>query len=87
MLRVTSLAGEPAAPEKQALPLEEAFRTDWRGLVRGFFLAVAPSAAFYTTFIDLPMYLQNVDGMSASVTLKLNTISMLIPALSSAVEP
>src|SRR5271154_5035903 len=59
------------------LPLVEAFQTSWRDIVRGFVIVVAFGVAFYLIFVYLATYFQQVDKMSATRALTINSISML----------
>ena len=59
------------------LPLVEAFQTSWRDIVRGFVIVIAFGVAFYLIFVYLATYFQQVDKISATRALTINSISML----------
>jgi MHS family proline/betaine transporter-like MFS transporter len=60
------------------LPIAQAFRSDWRGLLRGFVMTMTPAVGFYLTFIYLITYMQRVDGLTLSNSLRINTLSMVV---------
>ncbi|MBR8302401.1 MFS transporter [Burkholderia dolosa] len=76
-LRRTTLVAESGRTDMHRWPVVDAFQNEARGLLRGFCLAMTPGVAFYTTFIYLPVWLQHVDGLSATLALRINTASML----------
>jgi MHS family proline/betaine transporter-like MFS transporter len=64
----------------EQLPLVEAFKTSWRDIVRGFAITIALAVGFYLVFVYLATYLQQVDSITASHALGINTISMILMA-------
>jgi MHS family proline/betaine transporter-like MFS transporter len=59
------------------LPLVEAIQTSWRDIVRGFVIVIAFGVAFYLIFVYLATYFQQIDKISATRALTINSISML----------
>jgi MFS transporter, MHS family, proline/betaine transporter len=59
------------------LPCVEAFKTSGREVVRGFVNFLVMAVAFYLIFVYLATYLQQVDSISATRSLTINTISMI----------
>src|SRR5882757_2472023 len=74
------LPDEPAAPALRVvrLPLVEAFVTEWRGIIRCFVINIGFGVSFYTVFIYLTTYLQQVDAIPASKALEINDVSMIV---------
>jgi MHS family proline/betaine transporter-like MFS transporter len=60
------------------LPFVEALRTNWREILRGFVIVIAIAVAFYLVFVYLATYLQEVDAITASRALAINTFTMLV---------
>jgi MHS family proline/betaine transporter-like MFS transporter len=61
----------------QRPPVIEAFQTSWRDIVRGFVIILVMAVSFYLIFVYLATYLQQVDSISATRALSINTISMI----------
>jgi MFS transporter, MHS family, proline/betaine transporter len=61
----------------QRPPFIEAFQTSGRDIVRGFVIILVMAVAFYLIFVYLATYLQQVDSISATRALTINTISMI----------
>jgi MFS family permease len=59
------------------LPCVEAFQTSGREVVRGFVIIFVMAVSFYLIFVYLATYLQQVDSISATRALTINTISMI----------
>jgi MHS family proline/betaine transporter-like MFS transporter len=58
------------------LPVVEAFQTEWRGIIRVFCLNIVQAVGFYICFVYVTTYLRQVDLISASKALDLNSVSM-----------
>lgn len=76
-LRRTALGEAPAAPSG-GLPLLDTFRHDWPDLTRAVILSFQAGVAYYLLFVYLATYLQEQDGLSASFTLRLNTVCLAV---------
>jgi MFS transporter, MHS family, proline/betaine transporter len=61
-------------------PCVEALKTSGREIVRGFVIILVMAVAFYLIFVYLATYLQQVDSISATRALTINTISMICSA-------
>ncbi len=72
--------GEEAgtAPPDAAMPLVEAFREDWRNILRSVALNAMLGAGFYLIFVYLTTYMHQVDGLPESEALEINTASMVV---------
>jgi MHS family proline/betaine transporter-like MFS transporter len=71
----------PARPVKRSagkLPLVEAFRTDGADMLRAAALNLTLGGGFYLLFVYLTTYMQQVDGLTARLSLQINTISMIV---------
>jgi MFS transporter, MHS family, proline/betaine transporter len=60
------------------LPFIEAFKTNGREILRGFVIVIAMGVSIYLVFVYLATYLQQVDRISASRALGINTVSMIL---------
>src|SRR6266436_4494829 len=58
-------------------PVREAFRTQWRTIVRLIGLNAAYAVGFYLCFVYITTYLRQTDHLSASKALDINTISIV----------
>jgi MHS family proline/betaine transporter-like MFS transporter len=77
-LRQSVIAEARTTRASHGLPIAQAFRSDWRGLLRGFVMTMTPAVGFYLTFIYLVTYMQRVDGLTLSNSLRINTFSMVV---------
>ena len=59
------------------LPLLLAFRHDRGNMLRSIGLSLTLGANFYLLFVYLTTYMQQVDGLSARISLQINTVSMV----------
>lgn len=75
-------AGEPPKGAAQRhggeLPLILAFRSDGPDMLRAAALNLTLGAGFYLLFVYLTTYMQQVDGLTARLSLQINTISMIV---------
>ena len=76
-LRRTALRETPLVPTGR-LPLLETLRHDLPNLTRAVILAFQAGVAYYLLFVYLATYLQQQDGLSASFTLRLNTVCLAV---------
>ncbi len=60
------------------LPLIEAFKTHGREILRGFVIVIAMGVSIILVFVYLATYLQQVDRISASRALGINTVRMML---------
>jgi MHS family proline/betaine transporter-like MFS transporter len=82
------LADDRAAPggmPPAAAPVRDAFRTQWRTILRVVGLNAAGAVAYYMTFVYVTTYLRQIDFIAASKALDINTIAVL--ALMLAIVP
>jgi MFS transporter, MHS family, proline/betaine transporter len=82
------LADDRAAPggmPPAASPVRDAFRTQWRTIVRVVGLNAAGAVAYYMTFVYVTIYLRQIDFIATSKALDINTIALL--ALMVAIVP
>ncbi len=77
-LRQSVITEARTARAGDGLPIAQAFRSDWRGLLRGFVMTMTPAVGFYLTFIYLITYMQRVDGLTLSNSLRINTFSTVV---------
>jgi hypothetical protein len=75
---------EPFGPPAAA-PVRDAFRTQWRTILRVVGLSAAGAVAYYMTFVYVTTYLRQIDFIAASKALDINTIAVL--ALMLAIVP
>lgn len=68
---------EPPAGESPN-PVREMFSRHWRPVVRVALLNIANGVGFYTAFVYAVTYIRNIDGLSESRALELNTMSMAV---------
>jgi MHS family proline/betaine transporter-like MFS transporter len=75
-----ALAADAIAPEDRTLrlPVVEAFSTEWRTIIRVFGLNIVQAVGFYLCFVYVTTYLRQVDFISTSKALDINSASMLV---------
>jgi MFS transporter, MHS family, proline/betaine transporter len=61
-----------------ASPLREAIRTEWHTIVRLIALGAVGAVGFYMSFVYITTYLRQVDHITQSKALDINTISMVV---------
>jgi MHS family proline/betaine transporter-like MFS transporter len=66
----------PGGLPPAASPVREAFRTEWRTILRIIALNAAGAVAFYMCFVYVTTYLRQIDHMEASTALDINTIAI-----------
>jgi MFS transporter, MHS family, proline/betaine transporter len=74
------LADDRAAPGGMApavSPVRDAFRTQWRTILRIVGLNAAGAVAYYMSFVYVTTYLRQIDFIAASKALDINTIAVL----------
>ena len=76
--RVMADDATPLERHAGGLPLAEAFRAEWREMLRALALCASFAVSFYLVFVYLTTYMQQVDGLPASRALQINTLSMLL---------
>ena len=64
----------PAAATPPASPVREAFRTEWRAMLRVAGLNVLPAVGFYMMFVYVVTYLQQVVHVQTARALDINTL-------------
>jgi len=73
---------EDAKPQRRTPPVTspvlEAFRTEWRTIVRLIGLNAAYAVGFYLCFVYITTYLRQTDHVSASKALDINTIAIAV---------
>jgi MHS family proline/betaine transporter-like MFS transporter len=75
------LLDNPEAPTRMPRvrsPVPEAFRTEWRTIARLVGLNAAYAVGFYLCFVYITTYWRQVDHISASKALDINTISIAV---------
>jgi MHS family proline/betaine transporter-like MFS transporter len=74
------LVEQPSDPVESSLrlPVIEAFRTEWRGILKIFAFNVVQAVGFYTCFVYVTTYWRQVDFVSASKSLEMNSLTMLL---------
>ena len=78
------LADDRAAPGGVApasSPVRDAFRSQWRTILRVVGLNAAGAVAYYMSFVYVTTYLRQIDFIAASKALDINTIAVLALAL------
>jgi MHS family proline/betaine transporter-like MFS transporter len=75
-----TLAADAIAPAERLahLPVVEAFRTEGRAIVRVFALNLVQAVGFYLCFVYVTTYLRQVDFISPSKALDINSASMVL---------
>lgn len=75
-----TLAVDTIAPTDRPtrLPVVEAFSTEWRTIIRVFGLNIVQAVGFYLCFVYVTTYLRQVDFISTSKALDINSLSMLV---------
>ncbi|WP_245454155.1 MFS transporter [Aquabacter cavernae] len=66
------------APSHGEAPLVEAFRVEWRNILRAIALNAMLGAGFYLVFVYLTTYMHQVDGLTERQALQINTLSMMV---------
>jgi len=61
-----------------ASPVREAFQTEWRTIGKLIALGAVGSVGFYMSFVYITTYLRQIDHLTASKALDINTIAMVI---------
>ncbi len=69
---------EQAPATRPVSPLREAFRTQWRNILRIIGLNALNAVSFYMCFIFVTSYLQRTDHLGASTALDINTAALLV---------
>ena len=64
--------------QRAASPIREAFRAEWAMVARLIGLGAVGAVGFYMTFVYITTYLQQVDHVTQSRALIINTISMVV---------
>jgi MFS transporter, MHS family, proline/betaine transporter len=59
-------------------PVREAFRTEWRTIVRLVALCTVGAVGFYMCFVYITTYLRQIDHLAQSTALDINTISVAV---------
>lgn len=81
-LYIREQIAEPIAiqkvPQVTRSPILEAFRSEWRAMLRIAGLNVLNAVSFYTVFVYLVTYLQQVVHISSSEALSINTLNMIV---------
>jgi MFS transporter, MHS family, proline/betaine transporter len=75
-----TLAADAIAPADRPtrLPVVEAFGTEWRTIIRVFGLNIVQAVGFYLCFVYVTTYLRQVDFISSSKALDINSASMVV---------
>jgi MFS transporter, MHS family, proline/betaine transporter len=60
------------------LPVVEAFRTEWRSILKIFGFTIIHSVGFYVCFVYVTTYWRQVDFISVSKSLDINSLTMLL---------
>lgn len=68
----------PGAEAPPTAPVREAFRTEWRAMLRVAGLNVLNAVGFYMVFVYVVTYLQQVVHVQAARALDINTINMVL---------
>ncbi len=76
-IRRQSLSHGTPEPKAEVSPLKEVWNLHKAKIFRVLFLNVMPAIGFYTVFVYLVTYLQEVDQVKAGHALGINTVSML----------
>jgi len=75
----------PGGAPPVAAPVHDAFRTQWRTILRIVGLNAAGAVAYYMCFVYVTTYLRRIDFIAASKALDINTIALL--ALAATIVP
>src|SRR5215472_4713193 len=67
----------PGGVPPAAAPVRDAFRTQWRTILRIVGLNAAGAVAYYMCFVYVTTYLRQIDFIAASKALDINTIAVL----------
>lgn len=76
-IRRQSFSHGTQEPKAEASPLREAWSVHKAKIFKVVLLNVMPAIGFYTVFVYLVTYLQEVDHLKAGRALEINTVSML----------
>ncbi|WGD29482.1 MFS transporter [Ancylobacter sp. WKF20] len=79
-LRRASIGEDEAPPARavtEGLPLALALRTDSANMLRALLMNLTLGVSFYLIFVYLTTYMQQVDNLTARLSLQINTISMV----------
>jgi MHS family proline/betaine transporter-like MFS transporter len=71
-------AARPAAETPPTSPVREAFRTEWRAILRVAGFNVLNAVGFYMMFVYVVTYLQQVVHVRAAQALDINTTNMVV---------
>ena len=75
---IPEAAARPGAETPPTAPVREAFRTEWRAMLRVAGLNVLNAVGFYMVFVYVVTYLQQVVHVRAARALDINTINMVL---------
>jgi MFS transporter, MHS family, proline/betaine transporter len=75
-----NLVEDPLGPSEAPLrlPVVEAFLTEWRSILKIFGFNIVYAIGFYTCFVYVTTYWRQVDFISASKALDLNSLTILL---------
>jgi MFS transporter, MHS family, proline/betaine transporter len=73
-----SLVDDRLAQPATKSPISEAFRTEWKTILRLVGLNTAFAVGFYMGFVYITTYIRQVDHFARSTALDINTIAMLV---------
>jgi MHS family proline/betaine transporter-like MFS transporter len=71
-------APAPAEADPPHSPVAEAFRTEWRSIARIAGLNLVNAVGFYMSLVYVTTYLRQIDHLSASTALDINTFAMVV---------
>jgi MHS family proline/betaine transporter-like MFS transporter len=71
----------PGGLAPAAAPIRDAFRTRWRAILQVVGLNAAGAVAYYMCFVYVTTYLLRVDFIALSTALDINTIALLVLAM------
>ena len=71
----------PGGVAPASSPVRDAFRSQWRTILRVVGLNAAGAVAYYMSFVYVTTYLRQIDFIAASKALDINTIAVLALAL------
>jgi MFS transporter, MHS family, proline/betaine transporter len=71
----------PGGLAPAAAPIRDAFRTRWRAILQVVGLNAAGAVAYYMCFVYVTTYLRQVDFIALSTALDINTIALLVLAM------
>src|SRR5207244_3931991 len=73
-----NLPEAPAAPGRTGSPVLEAFRVEWRVMLRLAGLNALNAVGFYLVFVYLVGYFSGVVGLPSAAAFDINTVNMLV---------